>query len=219
MSDDVNENEVAPHGRDDDGVPKAPYGYKEDGNPRKSNRGRRPGGGNGRVAAPPKKGEKNVKAGARPKTRTRAQTKDQLLELVGEFTAAVANGADSAPVRARIGNRHAGAIMGHAVILQAVAPDILDGVIMEAEKRPGLLAWMDKAEEAAPKLLIFKGLATVAAAIAKNHINPSKELEHAARSMVKVRAARYAAAIEAEAEALGLVDDDEEPYIPEQRVA
>ena len=54
--------------------------------------------------------------------------------------------------------------------------------------------------------------------MAQNHVNPSPELEHAARSMVKVRAARYAAAIEEEAAALGLVDDDD-PTIPGQRAA
>jgi hypothetical protein len=86
----TDENVVAPHGRDDDGVPKAPFGYNQDGNPRKSNRGRRAG-----IAAPPKKSEKNVKAGARPKSRSRAQTKTQLMELVGEFTAAVAKGVDT----------------------------------------------------------------------------------------------------------------------------
>lgn len=211
MADNQDESVVAPHGRDDDGVPKAPFGYTQDGNPRKGNRGRRAG-----VSAPPKKTEKNVKAGARPKSRTNAQTKAQLMELVGEFTAAVAKGVDSAPVRARIGDRHAGAIMGHALIVQATAPDVLDGVILMAEKRPGLLAWMDKAEEAAPALIVAKGLATMAAAMVQNHVNPSPELEHAARSMVRVRAARYAAAIEEEAAALGLTD---EPTIPEQRAA
>jgi hypothetical protein len=206
------ESVVAPHGRDEQGVPKAPYGYTQDGNPRKGNRGRRAG-----IAAPQKKTEKNVKAGTRPKSRTRAQTKHQLMELVGELTAAVAKGADSAVVRSRIGDRHAGAIMGHAVIVQAVAPDFLDGLILEAEQRPGLLAWMDKAEEAAPKVMMAKALMTMVGAMAQNHVNPSPELEHAARSMVSVRAARYAAAIEEEAAALGLVDDA--PTIPEQRAA
>lgn len=209
---DTEESVVAPHGRDDQGVPKAPFGYNQDGNPRKSNRGRRAG-----VGAPPKKAEKNVKSGSRPKSRTKAQTKTQLMELVGELTAAVAKGVDSAVVRSRIGDRHAGAIMGHTVIVQAVAPDFLDGLIMEAEKRPGLLAWMDRAEDVAPKLVMAKALMTVVAAVAQNHMNPSPELEHAARSMVSVRAARYAAAIEEEAAALGLVD--EEPTIPEQRAA
>lgn len=212
---DEDESVIAPHGRDEQGVPKAPFGYTQEGNPRKSNRGRRPQGSG--VAAPPKKAEKNVKAGARPKSRSRAETKSRLLGLVEEVTVAVAKGADSARVRARLGDRHAGAIMGHAVITRAVAPDILDGVIMAAEKRPGLLAWMDRAEDAAPAILIGKGLATWVAAIAQNHVNPAPELEHAARSMVKVYAARYAAAIEEEAAALGLVDD--EPTIPEQRAA
>jgi hypothetical protein len=212
VSETQDESTVAPHGRDEQGVPLAPYGYTEAGNPRKGNRGRRAG-----VTAPPKKTERNVKAGARPKARTKAQTKTQLLELVGEFTAAVAKGADAAPVRARIGDRHAGAIMGHAVIVQAVAGDFLDGLIMEAEKRPGLLAWMDKAEDAAPKLVMVKALMTMGAAMAQNHVNPSPELEHAARSMVRVRAARYAAAIEEEAAALGLNDDG--AAIPEQRAA
>jgi hypothetical protein len=213
VSETPEESTVAPHGRDEQGVPLAPYGFTQEGNPRKSNRGRRPGGG---VTPPPKKSEKNVRSGARPKSRTKAQTKAQLLELVGEFTAAVAKGVDSGPVRSRIGDRHAGAIMGHAVIVQAVAGDFLDGLIMEAETRPGLLAWMDKAEEAAPKLVMAKALMTMGAAMVQNHVNPSPELEHAARSMVRVRAARYAAAIEEEAAALGLTD---EPTIPEQRAA
>jgi hypothetical protein len=211
VSETQDESVLAPHGRDEQGVPKAPYGYTQDGNPRKGNRGRRAG-----VTAPPKKTEKNVRAGSRPKARTKAQTKAQLLELVGEFTAAVAKGVDSGPVRSRIGDRHAGAIMGHAVIVQAVAGDFLDGLIMEAETRPGLLAWMDKAEEAAPKLVMAKALMTMGAAMVQNHVNPSPELEHAARSMVRVRAARYAAAIEEEAAALGLND---EPTIPGQREA
>lgn len=205
MADELDEATVAPHGRDDQGVPKAPFGYNQDGNPRKSNRGRRAG-----IAAPQKKSEKNVKSGSRPKSRTRAQTKDQLMELVGEFTAALAKGADSRPVRSRIGDRHAGAVMGHAVIVQAVAPELLDGVIMMAEKRPGLLAWMDRAEEYAPSLVLAKGLSTLTAAIVQNHLNPSPELEGAARSMVKVRAARYAAAIEEEAAALGLDEPEQD---------
>ena len=203
MSDD--ESVVAPHGRDDQGVPLAPYGYTQEGNPRKGNRGRRAG-----VAAPQKKAEKNTKVGARPKSRTKAQTKHQLMELVGELTAAVAKGADAAPVRARIGDRHAGAIMGHALIVQATASDVLDGVILMSEKRPGLLAWMDKAEDAAPALLVAKGLATMAAAIVQNHLNPEPKLESAARSMVKVRAARYAEEIEQEAAALGITEEQEE---------
>lgn len=212
----TDESVVAPHGRDDDGVPKAPYGYKEDGNPRKSNRGRRAAEGPA-VAAPPKKGTTNVKSGSRPKSRTRAQTKDQLMELVGMLTTGLAKAADTPPVRARLGEKHATALAGDAIILEVVMPEVLDGVILYADRKPGLLAWMDKAEEAAPALLIAKGLATLGSAIVQNHMNPDARLAMAARSMVKVKAARYAAAMEQEAAALGLVQD--EPTIPEQRAA
>lgn len=204
---------VAPHGRDDDGVPKAPFGYKDDGNPRKSNRGRRPGEKVAGVAAPPKKATANVKAGSRPKARTKAQTKDQLMELVGMLTTGVAKAADAPPMRKKLGERHATALMGDAIIVEAVMPEVLDGVIMYADRKPGLLAWMDKAEDAAPALLIAKGLATLTTAIVQNHMNPDAQLASAARSMVRVKAARYAAAIEQEAAALGLLDE------PEQRAA
>lgn len=212
--DEENEEIVAPHGRDDGGVPNAPYGYKDDGNPRKSNRGRRSGAPS--VSAPPKKTDRNVKAQNRPKARTKAETKAKLLELVADGTASVAKLADTRLVRAKLGEKHADAVIGDAVIIGAVASPVLDGVIMYAERKPGLLAWMDKAEEAVPALLIFRGLSTMAAAIVQNHLDPNPDLTHAGRSMVRVQAARYAAAIEEQAAALGLVD---EPGIPEQRAA
>lgn len=210
--DDVNEGEVAPHGRDEQGVPRAPYGYKEDGNPRKSNRGRRAG-----VAAPPKKGERNVKAGARPKSRTRDQTKGQLLELVGMVTTPLATAGHSPVVRKKVGERHAAAMAGDAVIIEALAPEFVDGFMLMADRKPGLLAWMDKAEDAAPALMMAKAGLTIVKAIVQNHMNPDPQLAAAAGTMVKVKAARYAAAIEQEAAALGLVDDG--PTIPEQRAA
>jgi hypothetical protein len=182
-------------------VPKAPYGYKEDGNPRKSNRGRRSG-----IAAPPKKTERNVKAGSRPKARTREQTKSQLLELTGLITTPMATAGSSPAVRRRIGDRHADALAGDAVIIEALAPELVDGVLMYADKRPGILAWMDKAEDAAPAILMARAGLTMVKAIVQNHMSPDPQLAAAAATMVKVKAARYAAAIEQEAVALGLVD-------------
>lgn len=211
---DEDESVVAPHGRDDDGTPKAPYGYKEDGNPRKSNRGRRSG---ATVAAPPRKSDRNVKAGARPKGRTRNETKGQLLELVGLVTTPLATAGHSPAVQKKLGDRHAMALAGDAVIIEALAPDFVDGVLLLADRKPGILAWMDKAEDAAPAILMAKAAATMVKALVQNHMNPDPGLAHAAGTMVKVKAARYAAAIEQEAAALGLVDD--EPGIPEQRAA
>lgn len=215
MSDIADEKIVAPHGRDENGVPLAPYGWKEDGNPRKSNRGRRPSGDSG-VAAPPKKSSTNQKAGDRPKSRSRKQTKDQLMELVGMVTTPMASAAASPAIQKRIGERHATALAGDAVIIEALAPDVLDGVLLWADRKPGILAWMDKAEDAAPALLIARAGLTMVKAIAQNHMDPDPQLAAAARTMVRVKAARYAAAIEAEAAAMGLVD---EPTVPEQRVA
>lgn len=210
--DELDEKEVAPHGRDEQGVPLAPFGYKEDGNPRKSNRGRKAG-----VAAPPKKSSPNVKAGSRPRARTRQETKGQLLELVGMVTTPLATAGHSPAVRKKIGDRHADAMAGDAVIIEALAPDLLEGVMMFADRKPGLLAWMDKAEDAAPAIVTARAALTIVKAIVQNHQNPDPQLAAAAGTMVKVKAARYAAAIEQEAAALGLVDDG--PTIPEQRAA
>lgn len=212
MADD-DEQVVAPHGRDDDGVPKAPYGYKEDGNPRKSNRGRRAG-----VSAPQKKATPNTKAGSRPRSRTRAQTKGQLLELVGMLTTPMAVAGHSPAVRKRIGDRHADALAGDAVIVEATAPDFVEGVLMLADRKPGLLAWMDKAEDAAPAIVMAQAGFNMVKAIVQNHMNPDPKLAASAATMTRVKAARYAAAIEQEAQALGIVADDE-PVIPEQRAA
>lgn len=206
MADELDESVVAPHGRDDNGTPKAPFGYKEDGNPRKSNRGRKPG--EGRVAAPQKKQERNVKAGARPKGRTRAETKGQLLELVGMLTTPMATAGHSPAVRKKIGDRHADALAGDAVIVEALAPDLLEGVMMFADRKPGILAWMDKAEDAAPAIVTARAALTIVKALVQNHQNPDPQLAAAAGSMVKVKAARYAAAIEREAEQLGLAMDE-----------
>lgn len=211
---DEDESVIAPHGRDDQGVPLAPYGYKDDGNPRKSNRGRRSG---GSVAAPPKKAEKNVRSGSRPKSRTRQETKNQLLELVSVVTTPLATAGHSPLVQKRLGERHAMALAGDAVIIEALAPDFMDGLLLYADRKPGILAWMDKAEDAAPAILMARAGLTIIKAIAQNHMNPDAQLAAAAGTMVKVKAARYAAAIEQEAAALGLVED--EPVIPEQRAA
>lgn len=204
------EKTKAPHGRDEHGTPLAPFGYKTNGDPKLSNRGRAP--------APPKKTTPNVKAAARPRGRSAAQTKYQLLELVGMFTTPVSAAADNPVVRKKIGDRHADAIAGDVVIVEAVAPEFIDGVMLYAERKPGMLAWMDKAEDAAPALMMVKAAATMVKAIVQNHMNPDPQLAAAGRRLASVKAARYAAAIQAEAQALGL-DDANVVDIPEQRAA
>lgn len=132
-------------------------------------------------------------------------------------TTPLATAGHSPAVRKKIGDRHADAMAGDAVIIEALAPDLLEGVMMFADRKPGLLAWMDKAEDAAPAIVTARAALTIVKAIVQNHQNPDPQLAAAAGTMVKVKAARYAAAIEQEAAALGLVDDG--PTIPEQRAA
>lgn len=200
----------APHGRDENGAPLAPYGYKTNGDPKLSNRGRAP-------AAPGKKSTPNVKAGARPKSRTQAQTKHQLVELGQMLTTPLIIASDNPVVRKKLGERHAAALAGDAVLLDMHVEPAVDVVMLAAQTRPGILAWMDKAEDAAPLLMAAKVFGSLTKALVQNHMNPDERLARAGRSLLKVRAAKYAAAIEAEAAELGLVDDG--PGIPEQRAA
>ncbi|MYR11945.1 hypothetical protein GTY62_15295 [Streptomyces sp. SID724] len=199
----------APHGRDEQGVPLAPYGYKTNGDPKLSNRGRAP--------APGKKPTPNVKSGARPKSRTQGETRHQLVELGRMFTSPLVPLSKNAMVRKKIGDRQAMALAGDAVILDMHVEPAVDALMTAAQTRPGLLAWMDKAEDLGPAVMGLRVVASLTKALAENHMNPDERLARAGESMLKIRAAKYAAAIEAEAAALGLVDD--EPAIPEQRVA
>ncbi|MFF8495186.1 hypothetical protein ACF06O_30660 [Streptomyces albidoflavus] len=196
--DDKQVDPAAPHGRDENGTPLAPYGYKANGDPRVSNRGR--------VAAPGKKATANTRSGARPKGRSKGQTKSQLVELVGMVTTPLATAAASPALGKKLGERQALALAGDAVILDAFAEPLVDAVMVAAESKPGLLAWMDKVEDKAGYLMLAQTGAQLVKALVQNHMAPDKRLAEAARTMVQVKAARYAAAIQAEAAALGLDD-------------
>jgi hypothetical protein len=210
VADEEKKDPAAPHGYDDEGVPLAPFGYKANGDPKLSNRGR--------VAGPGKKSAPNTKSGVRPKSRTQAQTKAQLIELGSIVTTPLAVAADNSLVRKRIGDRHAAALAGDAVIIEMYTEPIVDLVMFTAQTKPGILAWMDKAEDAAPLIMAAKVFGGLAKALVQNHLNPDERLARAGRTMVQVKAAKYAAAIEAEAAAMGLVDDDV-AHIPQQRAA
>lgn len=157
----------APHGRDSEGVPLAPYGHRADGRPKLSNRGRT-------AKAPPKKGTTNTRSGARK--RTKDETKEQLVELAGMVTSGMSALSSAPPVRKRIGDRHSDALAGDAVILDAFVPHFADVTLMFAQTRPGLLAWMDQVEEKAPILALVKVGGMCAKAIIGNHLAPDPEL-------------------------------------------
>ncbi|MFV6033155.1 hypothetical protein [Streptomyces sp. NPDC056264] len=193
-------DEAAPHGRDDQGVPLAPFGHRADGRPKLSNRGR--------TAKAPQKRPAAARSSSR--SRSHEQTKAQLTELVSMFTTPIAAATLSPAVKKRLGEKHATALAGDMVIVEAYADPLADAVIQLSQTKPGVLAWMDQVEEKAPYLALLQVGAQMAKAIIGNHMHPDERLASAGRRLAPVRAARYAAAIQEEAEALGV-------EIPEQR--
>lgn len=200
----------APHGRDELGVPLAPFGLKADGTPRISNRGRT-------AKAPAKKPTQNTRSGRTAGKRTHQQTRSQLVELVGMLTTPLAAAAYSPQVAERIGPERAMAMAGSAVLIDAHAEPAADALIQLAQSKPGVLAWMDKVEDKAPYLALMQVGFSLGRALVGNFMHPSPELADAGRKMVEIRAARMAAAIQEEYATLGLVPEAVD--IPEQRAA
>lgn len=204
----------APHGRDEQGVPLAPYGHRADGRPKMSARGR--------PKAPAKKPAPNVRSGSRKRTRT--ETKHQLVELVGMLTTSVAAAAESPSLRKRLGDKgdeRAMAMSGAAVIIDAHAEPGADALIQLAQVKPGVLAWMDQVEDKAPYLALMKVGLSLTKSLVQNFMRPDPALAEAGRKMVAVRAARMAAAIEQEYAELGLAVParEAEGEIPRPRAA
>lgn len=215
MSEDV----AAPHGRDEDGTPLAPYGYLKDGvTPRKSNRGARPGQrGNGNRAA------RSRRPGVRSHSRTDAQRKEALcalgeMAITGPLTAL----SMSPVISKRFGKDQADAIAGDAVILNEAMPALADGLIVLSQSKPGALAWLDGVEEKAPYLLLASVGVQVAKALVTNHLNPNPEFARAARLQAAMRQQEFINAIERQAAEMGVqFGGGEEPTvrIPDEAVA
>lgn len=197
----MSEEIAAPHGRDDDGKPLAPYGYLKDGvTPRKSNRGARPGQrGNGNRARPsrrPRVGGHNP---------TDAQRKKTLVGLVETAITTPMLALSMSPVVAkRFGQGQADALAGDAVILNEAAPALADGLIVLSQSKPGALAWLDTVEEKAPYLLLATVGVQVAKALVTNHLNPNPEYANAARLQAAMKQQAFINAIEEEARQMGI---------------
>jgi hypothetical protein len=184
-----NTPDPAPHGRDETGAPLAPYGLNIDGTPRKSNRGRQrtPG---VRTSTP------TVRTNLKDSER-----KSMLVDLVDMFFTTPLAGVSKAPrLINRIGRRHADALAGDAFILAQSTPALADAAILLAKTRPGLLSWMDKAEENAPYLLLAKVGSDMVKAFIQNHLNPNPALADAGRNLAMLRMAQMAEAVNAEAD-------------------
>lgn len=192
--------DLAPHGYEADGVtPKAPYGYRKDGVPRKSNRGAHPGtfGGGG-----------TTKTAGRA-SKTDAKRVESLVMLAEVFICTpLAAASKNRIVKRYLGEKHADALAGDALILSMHAEITAEGMVEYAQDHPGFLSWMDGVEERATSLKLLYALSKMGKAIAMNHIAPDPAVAEAGRNMARMRTVQAAAAAQAEAARYGLTDDD-----------
>jgi hypothetical protein len=185
---------AAPHGRDANGVPLAPYGLNVDGSPRKSNRGARRKG----TSSP------TSRKSSAPTMATSNLTDDERKQMLCElgdmfFVNPLASLSQIPAVARKIGDRQAGAIAGDAFIISQFMPGLADGAILMAKAKPATLAWLDKIEQNAPyALLISVGLQMVKA-VADNHINPNPRVAQAGRALAAMRIQAMADAVNAQA--------------------
>lgn len=183
----------APHGRDDQGVPLAPYGLNLDGTPRKSNRGRSRPAGPGKPAAKPS-------MTSTASNLTDVQRKGMLHELAMTMLVSPLATLSRVPlVKRYLGEKQADGLAGDAFILAQVAPGVIDGVILLSKTKPGMLAWMDKMEENAPYVVLASAVLQGVKAIAANHLNPSPHLADAGRNLAMMHMEAMAAAVNEQA--------------------
>lgn len=195
----MSEAKDAPHGRNEDGTAKTPFGVNVDGTPRKSNRGARAG----------QKGNSSRKPGtAKTSNLTDKKRREMLVGLADMFLVTPLAGLSMSPqVGKYIGPVHADALAGDAVILSHFSPGIADGLIVLSQSKPGALAWLDGVEDKAPYLMLAQVGVQVVKALVSNHTNPNPELAQAGRVMVAMRVQEMADQINREAAEMGIQVD------------
>jgi hypothetical protein len=191
----------APHGRDGNGTPLAPYGLNVDGSPRKSNRGARAGQRKtGGSASARKSSAAPTVAGS---SLSDADRKGMLCELADMMLTSPLASASQVPfIVNRIGPKQSDAIAGDAFILSQYFPGIADGLILLSKTKPHTLAWLDKLEENAPMVVLTNALLRAGKAVADNHFNPNPRVAQAGRSLAALRMAQMAEAVNAQAAAM-----------------
>lgn len=183
----IPEDELAPHGRDDDGEPKAPYGYLVNGRPRKGNRG----------ARPKSQGSAAAKPGVTTPNQTDQERKQTLIMLTQMFFVNGLVGLSVAPfVKSLIGEEHADALAGDAVIVDHFAAPFADGMIALAQYKPSALSWLDKVEDKAPYLLLTQVGVNLGKALMGHHRSPDKRLNAAGRTLIELRSREMAFQVE-----------------------
>lgn len=188
-------NDPAPHGYDDEGVARAPYGLNTDGTPRKSNRGRRTGTSTNTPKMSSAGGAATVTG-----SKTDRERKGMLVQLADAFLVTPLANLSRAPGLSRKMGKHADALAGDAFIIAHFMPGLADGAILLSKSKPGFLSWMDKAEENAPYLLLAQVGMQMVKALAENHVSPRADLADAGRNLATMRMAQMAAEVNAEAE-------------------
>lgn len=196
----------APHGYDDDGQPLTPYGLKSDGRPRLSNRGARAG---ARPASKPRStGRKPLgRAGSTDKAR-----KDMLLTLTDLYVVGgLVTAATLPPVVNLIGEPQAMALAGDAYLVDQLAPEVIDAVIVASQTRPGLLSWLDTVEDKAPFLMLATVGIKILTAITMNHMNPNENMAAAGVAVARAKMTKFAENVQAENARMAAAQMQEEP--------
>lgn len=196
------DNPEAPFGYNDDGSPLTPFGMKADGKtPRISNRGRRTDG--------------TPRAASSRTAPTRKKMADEerkaaLLQLSEMFVEApLATASTWKFLEKRIGDKQTDALAGDALIWAHYAPSVADAAIVYSQSKPRLLSWMDGVQDKAPLLMFAQIGVGITRAIVSNHMDPNPDIAKAGRRMVRLNAAKMAAAINEEASKMGIPSDDE----------
>lgn len=198
----------APHGRDANGVPLAPYGLNLDGTPRKSNRGARAGQKKGSTSAARKSANTPTAVMSNLSDNDR---KGMLCELADMFLVTPLASASQVPfISNRIGARQTDALAGDAFILSQYVPGIADGLILMSKAKPQYLAWLDKLEGNAAGLVLANALLQAGKAVAENHFNPNPRVAQAGRSLAAMKVAQMAEAVNAKAAAMAGEQADRE---------
>jgi hypothetical protein len=197
MADDVDQD--APHGRDSEGVPYAPYGYRQDGRPKLSNRGRQP-----KAAAPPKKAEKNSSSPAKPGSA--AAQKKALLDFADTLLVPAAVLASTPQAVEKFGEQRAMAAAGSVLIVKTHMDPISDALVAIAADRPGMLGWLETVSDKMPWLALLKAGADMTRALYSNWKRPDPRLAVAATKYGIMRSLQIAEEIEREAAEMGLME-------------
>lgn len=190
------------HGYEEDGVtPKAPYGLKVDGTPRKSRRGATAGT-RGNVAS-------TKKSPPPRRSATDVQRKSMFIDLTSNLIEMPLIAASRAkPVVRRMGDVQANALAGDAYIIHQLAGPFFDGLNVYSQSNPKALSWLDAVEEKAPILQLAMVGIQLVKAIAANHISPNADMAEAGRQQVQTAAEEMMAEVERRAAEAGVSPEE-----------